>query len=172
MEEWADESIGLKGRKAFIGALNKNQNFRTSILPKDTPDILKTIVGALPGDMLDVLGASVGWGGDAIKDAETGLKQDLEALCLLLQDSPYLVGNEPTLADLTVAALSVLLKFPEGNYLEIPEELQGKGIPGLGDNSAYEPFFTWRDRLYEQFRQPLTPKIPSSDSSPKNIEID
>ncbi|MBP0016785.1 MAG: glutathione S-transferase family protein [Cyanobacteria bacterium SBLK] len=172
MEEWADESIGLKGRKALIGGLNKNQNFRTSILPKDTPEFLKTIVGALPGDMLDILGAGVGFGGDAVKEAITGLKQDLEALCLLLQGRPYLVGNEPTLADLTVAALSVLLKFPSGNYLDIPEALQGKGVPGLGDNSAYEPFFTWRDRLYEQFRQPLTPKDSSSDSPPKNIEID
>ena len=172
MEEWADESMGLKGRKAFIGALNKNQNFRTSILPKDTPEFLKTIVGALPGEMLDILGAGVGLGGDAVKEAEAGLKQDLEALCLLLQESPYLTGNNPTLADLTVAALSIVLKFPDGNYLDIPEECQGKGIPGLGDNSAYEPFFTWRDRLYEQFRQPLTPKDTASDSPPKNIEID
>ncbi|MEM9539008.1 MAG: glutathione S-transferase family protein [Cyanobacteria bacterium P01_E01_bin.42] len=172
MEEWADESIGLKGRKAFIGGLNKNQNFRTSILPKETPDFLKAIVGALPGDMLDILGAGVGFGGDAVKEAETGLKQDLDALCLLLQDSPYLVGDEPTLADLTVAGLSILLKFPAGNYLEIPEEFQGKGIPGLGDNSAYEPFFAWRDRLYEQFRQPLTPKGSPSDSPPQSIEID
>ena len=85
MEEWADESIGIKGRKAFIGALNQNQSFRTSVLPTETPDLVKTFVGAIPGEILDVLGTGVGFGGDAVKMAHKGLKQDLEALCLILQ---------------------------------------------------------------------------------------
>ncbi|MGD2181688.1 glutathione S-transferase family protein [Lusitaniella coriacea] len=171
MEEWADESIGLKGRKALIGALNKNQNFRTSILPNSTPDFFKTLVGAIPGDVLDMLGSGVGFGGDAVKTAHTGLKQDLEALCLILQESPYLVGDTPTLADLTVAGLSLILKFPQGSYLNIPAELQGKGIPGLADNSAYEPFFAWRDRLYAEFRKPLV-ATNSASGSPTSIEIE
>ena len=54
IEEWADASLGLKGRKAFIGALNQYQNFRTSVLPKEVPDLVKNIVGAIPGDFLDV----------------------------------------------------------------------------------------------------------------------
>ena len=56
IEEWADSSLGLKGRKAFIGALNQYQNFRTSILPKEVPDLVKNIVSAIPGELLDVLG--------------------------------------------------------------------------------------------------------------------
>ncbi|MCW6036397.1 glutathione S-transferase family protein [Spirulina subsalsa FACHB-351] len=171
MEEWADESIGLKGRKALIGALNKNQNFRTSILPKEVPDFLKNLVGAIPGDLLDVLGSGVGLGGDSVKEAVTGLKQDLEALCLILESQPYLVGNTPSLADFTVAGLSMVLKFPDGNYLDIPEHLKGKGIPELADNSAYAPFFAWRDRLYAEFRQPLTPQSPG-DAPPTPIEIE
>ncbi|WP_017306261.1 glutathione S-transferase family protein [Spirulina subsalsa] len=171
MEEWADESIGLKGRKALIGALNKNQNFRTSVLPKDVPDFVKNLVGAIPGDLLDVLGSGVGLGGDSVKEAVTGLKQDLEALCLILESQPYLVGNTASLADLAVAGLSMVLKFPDGNYLDIPEHLKGKGIPELADNSAYAPFFAWRDRLYAEFRQPLTPQSPG-DAPPTPIEIE
>jgi len=30
IEEWADESLGLKGRTAFLGAFAQNQNFRTA----------------------------------------------------------------------------------------------------------------------------------------------
>ncbi len=171
MEEWADESIGLKGRKAFIGALNQNQSFRTSVLPKETPDLVKTVVGSIPGEVLDVLGTGVGFGGDAVKMAQKGLKQDLEALCLILHERPYLLGDTPTLADLAVAGLSILLKFPEGSYLDIPEALKGKGIPGLADNIVFEPFFAWRDRLYADYRvSSSTPK--ANDSAPTSINIE
>jgi glutathione S-transferase len=173
IEEWADASIGLKGRKALVGALNQNQNFRTSILPANTPDLLKTAIGAIPGELLDVLGTGVGFGSDAVKEAKKCLTQDLEALCLILQNQPYLTGDTPTLADLAVAGLSIILKFPAGSYLNIPEPLKGKGIPGLADNITFEPFFAWRDRLYTDFRQGSnTPGSTGNTSSPTAIEIE
>jgi glutathione S-transferase len=174
MEEWADESIAVKGRKAFLGALNHYQNFRTSLLPKDIPDVLKNLVGAVPGQFLDILGTGIGLGPDSLKAAEKGLKQDLEALTLILQNQSYLVTDEPTLADLTVAALTTIIKFPGGHYFDVPVELQGKGIPGLADNSAYENFFTWRDRLYNEYRQSLDKSNNggSSEGEPTRIEIE
>lgn len=176
MEEWADESIGLKGRTALVGALNQNPNFRTAILPKEVPDFLKNILGAVPGDILDFMGAGVGFGGDAVKFAQRGLKQDLEALTTLVQHQPYLLGNQVTLADLTVAALSILLKFPAGDYIDMPDYLKGKGIPGLGDNAEYTPFFEWRDRLYGDFRQQSSGnrngKTKTDAGAPMTIEID
>jgi glutathione S-transferase len=171
IEEWADESIGLKGRKAFIGALNQNPNFRTSVLPKETPSFLKNLVGAIPAEMLDLLGTGIGFGADAVKEAMRGLKQDLEALSLILQHQPYLVGNEPTLADFTVAGLSMIIKFPAGDYINIPAELKAKGIPGLADNSSYFPFFEWRDRLYSHFRK-VSNHSPASPDNPTVITID
>jgi glutathione S-transferase len=171
IEEWADVSMGLKGRKALIGALNQNQNFRTSILPQEIPDSLKNLVGAIPGEILDLLGTGVGLGGDAVRAAKATLQRDLEALCLMLENRPYLVGDTPTLADLAVAGISLYLKFPEGDYLDIPETLKGKGIPGLADNIAFEPFFAWRDRLYADFRKnSSTPK--NNGSAPTSIAIE
>jgi glutathione S-transferase len=171
IEEWADESIGLKSRKSLIGALNQNQNFRTAILPKTVPDFLKTLVSAVPSEVMDLLGTGVGYGADAVKTANKALKQDLEALSLILQNRPYLVSDRPTLADLAVAGLSLLLKFPQGSYLDLPVELQGKGIPGLADNTLYEPFFSWRDRLYAEYRKPLISTV-GTDSNPTTIEIE
>jgi glutathione S-transferase len=171
IEEWADASIGIKSRKVLYGALSQNQSFRTSILPTGTPDFLRTLVGAVPSEVLDILGAGVGFGADAVKEAKDDLKQDLEALSLLLMDRPYLVTNYPCLADFAVAGLSMLLKFPSGPYLDLPEDVKGKGIPGLADNSAYETFFNWRDRLYADYRKPLT-STTSNSSAPTSIEID
>lgn len=173
IEEWADVSIGSLGRKAFIGALNQNQNFRTSVLPRNTPDVVKTAVGAIPGELLDVLGSGVGFGGEAVKEAKKSLTQDLEALCLILQNQPYLTGDTPTLADLAVAGLSMILKFPAGTYLDIPDPLKGKGIPGLADNITFEPFFAWRDRLYADFRQgSSTSSSTTTSSAPTSIDIE
>jgi len=176
LEEWADESLGLKSRVAFLGALGRNQNLRTAVLPQTTPDFVKSLVEAIPGELVDVLSTGVGLGTDAVKVATDGLKQDLEALCLLLEDRPYLTGDAPTLADLSVAALSVLIKFPERGYLDLPPALAGKGIPGLGDLSIYQSFFDWRDRLYADFRKTSaaaasTPSSPGG-SAPTSIEIE
>lgn len=171
IEEWADASIGIKSRKVLYGALSQNQGFRTSILPNGTPDLLKTLVGAVPPEVLDILGAGVGFGADAVKEAKDDLKQDLEALSLLLLDRPYLVTNYPCLADFAVAGTSLLLKFPTGPYLDLPEALKGKGIPGLADNSAYSTFFDWRDRLYSEYRKPLTANV-GNGSTPTSIDIE
>jgi glutathione S-transferase len=173
IEEWADESIGLKGRTAFLGAFAQNQNFRSAFLPKETPDFLKLLVGSVPAEFIDILGTGVGLGKEAINTAKKGLQQDLEALSLILADRPYLVGDQITLADLAVAGLSILLKFPEGSYFKLPPELQGKGIPGLADNSAYGTFFDWRDRLYAQYRQvSASSSPPPAGDSPTAIEIE
>ena len=171
MEEWADSSLGIFSRKALYGALSQNQDLRTSVLPSATPDLIKGIVGAVPKELLDFLGFGVGAGPDEVKSARDILKQNLEALSLLLVDNPYLVGNTPTLADFAVAGLSMYIKFPDGQYLDMPERLKGKGVPGLADDSMYETFFNWRDRLYADYRQALSPTA-SSSSSPTSIEIE
>ncbi len=173
MEEWADESIGIKGRKALFAAISQDQNLRRALLPTSTPDVLKTVVEGVPSDVLKLLGFGVGYSPDAIQRAIADLKQDLEALCLLLADSPYLIGDQPTLADFAVAGLSILLKFPDGPYLDLPVTIRGKGVPGLADNFIYEPFFAWRDRLYAQFRNPLSGStIPTGTTAPTSIQID
>jgi glutathione S-transferase len=161
----------VKSRKVLFGALSQDQNFRKSLLPSATPDIVKSLVEVLPSDVLKVLGFGVGYGPDVVKSAEADLKQDLEALCLLLSDSPYLLGEQPTLADLAVAGLSMLIKFPDGQYLDLPATLRGKGVPGLADSFVYQPFFTWRDRLYAQYRKPLTVSS-TTGSTPNTIQID
>jgi glutathione S-transferase len=169
MEEWADESIGTKSRKVLFGGLSKDTNLRSSILPNNIPFPIKNLVSNVPKEFVDVLGLGVGYSPEAVKAAEKAIQQDLEALCLLLGDTPYLTGDTPSLADLSVAGLSLLLKFPSGPYLDIPESLRGKGVPGFADNPAYERFFDWRDRLYTDYRRPL---YATSPSSPNTIEIE
>jgi glutathione S-transferase len=173
IEEWADESIGLNARKAMLGAFSQSPSFRRAILPTSIPSFLKTIVESVPGEALDVLGLGVGLGPDSVKAARKAMEQNLDALSLLLLDSPYLVTDHPTLADFAVAGLTMYIKFPTGAYLNLPESLKGAGVPGLADNSAYADFWRWRDRLYADYRKAgPTGSASSSSSSPTSIQID
>ena len=171
LEDWADESLGLQGRKAMIGAFNQHPNFRTALLPAATPDLVKNLVGAVPGDVLSLLGMGIGFGPDNVKEATQVLKQALEALCLMLADQPYLVGDQPTLADFAVAGISMYIKFPAYQYVDLPESICGKGVPGLADDISYQPFFDWRDRLYADYRQ-VRVGTPAGGSGPTSINID
>lgn len=173
IEQWADESLGINARKGLIGSLSQNQSFRTAVLPASTPDVLKNLVGAIPGEFLGVLGSGVGMGPDAVKEATDALKRSFTALSLILMEQPYLVGDSPTLADFAVAGLSMYAKFPIGGYLNIPESLKGKGVAGIADVSIFDPFFNWRDKLYADFRKASVSSYTSpSGSAPTSINID
>jgi glutathione S-transferase len=170
LEDWADESLGIQGRKAMIGAFSQHPNFRTALLPTATPDLVKNLVGAVPGDVLSLLGTGVGFGPEDIKHANTILKQGLEALCLILQHQPYLVGDQPTLADFAVAGITMYIKFPANEYVDLPEGICGKGVPGLADDDAYHPFFDWRDRLYLAYRNRRSGAAAGGGPTSINIE--
>ncbi|MDX2229391.1 MAG: glutathione S-transferase family protein [Leptolyngbyaceae cyanobacterium bins.349] len=171
MEQWADESIGLNARKCLVGTFGQDPTFRTAVLPPDTPDFLKSLVGSVPGDLLSALGYGVGFSPDAIKAGKEAIKRDLTALCFILSAQPYLVTDQPTLADFAVAALTMYVKFPEGNYLNIPNALKGKGTPGIADIGTFEPFFNWRNQLYADFRKSSTTTSASGDR-PTSINIE
>jgi glutathione S-transferase len=172
LEEWADESIGLNARKSMLGAFSQNPAFRTAVLPSSTPAFLRNLVEAVPQEAIDVLGMGAGFGSDSVKSARKAMQQNLEALCLLLQDSPYLVAEHPTVADFAVAGLTMYVKFPAGAYVDLPEGLKGRGVPGLADNPAYEIFWAWRDRLYSSFRKSGQVSRPASSSAPTSINIE
>lgn len=174
MEQWADESLGLNSRKALVGAMSKNPTLRAAMLPNSTPDLVKNLVSAIPGDFLNVLGLGVGMGPDTVKGAENELKRSLTALTFILMEQPYLLGDTPTLADFAVAALTMYVKFPGGPYLDMPHSLKGQGVPGIADVGTFEPFFNWRDKLYNDFRKVFssTGYTNPSGSAPTSIDIE
>ncbi|MGD1857849.1 MAG: glutathione S-transferase family protein [Leptolyngbyaceae cyanobacterium] len=172
LEDWADESIGLNARKAMLGAFSQHPSFRTALLPASTPDLVKNLVGSVPGDLLNLLGTGVGFGPDDIKAATLSLQRALLSICKVLSERPYLVGEHPTLADFAVAGVSMYLKFPAQRYVDLPAGLCEKGVPGLADNPVYESFWTWRDRLYADYRNVRSEPPQPSGNGPVKIGID
>ncbi|MFM7471931.1 MAG: glutathione S-transferase family protein [Nodosilinea sp.] len=174
LEDWADQVIVPNARKAMVGALKHHPNFRAALLPDPTPDLLRTLVESVPGELLNWVGTGVGFGPEEVKTAIHTLQQALEDLSLMLQNSSYLLGEEPTLADFAVAAATLYLKFPSSDYLNLPKGIGGKGVPGLADVPESEAFFTWRDRLYANFRRSRThsPSDSGQGTGPTPISID
>ncbi|MGG6294439.1 glutathione S-transferase family protein [Leptolyngbya sp. AN02str] len=172
IEQWADESLAINGRKCMVDGLGKDPAFRRAFLPSTTPDFLKDLLGSVPSELFGALELGVGLTPDAVKTATDAAKRDLTSLCFMLMEQPYLVTDTPTLADFAVAGLSMYLKFPEGSYLDVPEALKGKGVPGIADVGAFEPFFDWRDRLYMNFRKAGTTSPASSGGGPTSINIE
>jgi glutathione S-transferase len=166
LEEWADLCLGMTGRIAMLGAFGQDAALRAAALPDATPEMLRQAVGAFPGEWLNLLGKGIGLDSQ-LRQAHQTLDRALESLSLILADRPYLVCDQPTLADFAVAGLSMYIKFPDTDAIDLPRTLRGKGVPGLADNPAHTAFFQWRDRLYADYRQGNSPA-----ANPRKIQID
>ena len=147
LEDWADTTLASGVRLALVQAAVADPVLRSALLPESTPDSLRNLVGALPGGLLSGLGqvAQVVDHG-ALQQLRTALEQ----LSALVQAQPYLVGSSLSLADLAVAAQLSLLCFPAS----AGAPLAGRGVPGLADDPALAPLFSWRDRLGAEVGRP------------------
>jgi glutathione S-transferase len=172
LEEWADESLAKKAKLPFLDYLRQDASLRSVILPSQTPDFVKTLLSSVPGEFFEFLGSGIGINRELISSASKKLRDALENLSIILSSRSFLVGDQLTLADLTVAALTIPIKFPDGKYMDIPAQLRGKGIPGIADDPTYANFFLWRDAIYSQYRK--TSNIPETNraTSPSSIEIE
>jgi glutathione S-transferase len=172
LEQWADEVLGIDARKGLIASISQNPNFRSAFLPSATPAPLKTFLNGLPVNLLGNLGAPIGLGIDTVREA---LRSDLRHLTALLANQAYLLGDTPTLADFTVAGLTMYVKIPKGNYICLPEAIKGEGVPGVADSPEFEAFWAWRDKLYADFRtarEVSTISAGSGNDRPTSINID
>ena len=176
LEQWADDSVGINARKLLISAVGQDSTFLTSALPSGTPGFLRNLVQSVPREAIDLVGFGAGASPDAIKSARKEMHRSLESLSEMLRDQPYLLGDQPTLADFAVAAMTMYVKFPIGSYLELPAAIKGKGTIELINDPLLKPFWDWRDRLYADFRKaPLTATVGTtsgSSSGPTSINID
>ena len=117
---------------------------RGGLLPDATPAPLRSLVGALPSGVLSGLGQVIDHGG------LEQLRASLEQLAVLVQQQPYLVGDQLSLADLSVVAQLALLLFPAS--AGAPQA--GRGVPGLADDPLLAPLWQWRDAIGTQVGRP------------------
>ncbi len=150
LEDWADTALAAGARRALLQAAGSDAVLRGALLPDATPQALRSLLGALPGDLLAGLGETLGTIGRAERRQ---LQTNLEQLAVLVAQQSYLVGQSLSLADLAVAAQLSLLRFPAS----AGAPLAGRGVPGLADHPLLAPLFDWRDRLYAELGRAAPP---------------
>jgi glutathione S-transferase len=69
-----------------------------------------------------------------------------------LSGREYLVGDRFTRADITVAAMLMLLKAAPQEFFFFTPELRFVYLDKLGDDPAFSEVFAWRDRMYKDHR--------------------
>ena len=144
LEDWADTALAAGARLALVQAAAADPVLRGGLLPEATPAPLRSFVGALPTGLLSGLGQVIDHGG--LEQLRTNLQQ----LCALVQQQPFLVGDALSLADLAVVAQLSLLLFPAS----AGAPLAGRGVPGLADDPQLAPLWAWRDGIGAQVGRP------------------
>ncbi len=80
------------------------------------------------------------------------LTRILTSLRDTLNGRQYLVGDTFTRADVTVAAMLMVLKAAPQEYFVFTPELRFVYLDQLGDDPAFAPVFAWRDEMYKRHR--------------------
>lgn len=81
---------------------------------------------------------------------ERVVRDTLADLTRRLEASKYLVGDEPSFADIAAVTLVQLLKFPHSRHVAMPA-LAGRTVSAIADDPAYARFFAWRDQFYRDY---------------------
>jgi len=143
IEDWADTTLAHAARLALVQAAAIDPDLRVALLPDDLPEPLRRTVAGLPGTWLQGLGEVIDQGERA------AMLSSLQHLARAVDQSPWLVGERLSIADLAVAAQLSLLRFPGSSG----DGLAGRGVPGLSDHPQLQPLFHWRDQLETQLLQ-------------------
>jgi glutathione S-transferase len=69
-----------------------------------------------------------------------------------LSGRQYLVGDAFTRADLTTAAMLMLLSPAPQEFFAFPDQVRRIYMDPLADDPAFSPVFAWRDEMYKKHR--------------------
>ncbi len=140
IENWADTTMASICKKALVKSAIENSRLRTALLPDEIPSSVKGLFDKLPFKNLSKISNVVLPSKDNF-----GLQKILEALSKSLIDKRYLIGDNLSIADISIAAQLSLLKFPKSSGTI----LSGEGCQEYINNPYLENLFVWRHNLEE-----------------------
>ncbi|MGH7778579.1 MAG: glutathione S-transferase family protein [Candidatus Binataceae bacterium] len=88
----------------------------------------------------------------AEEQARLTLRRILLSIKRTLSGRRYLVGNAFTRADLTTAAMLMLLRAAPDEFFVFPPQIRPIYMDPLGEDSEFSAVFAWRDEMYRSHR--------------------
>jgi glutathione S-transferase len=86
------------------------------------------------------------------EQAKLTLRRVLLSLKQTLSGRQYLVGDAFTRADLTAAAMLMLLRPAPEEFFVFPQQVRRIYMDPLADDPAFSAIFAWRDQMYKKHR--------------------
>ena len=141
IEDWADTTMASLCKKALIKSAFDNPKLRGALLPDDIPSSIKGILDNIPFKNLNNLSNLV------LSDkSNIEFQKILESLSKALLNKNFLIGNNLSIADISVASQLSLLKFPNSSG----PTLSGEGCQEFINNPYLDNLFQWRDNIEEK----------------------
>tara|TARA_Y100001968_G_C19453506_1_gene770423 strand:- start:12674 stop:13405 length:732 start_codon:yes stop_codon:yes gene_type:complete len=140
IEDWADTTMATVCKKALIKSALENPKLRVALLPEDIPASIKNIFNKLPLNNLNKISNVI------LSDkSNIEFQKILESLSKSLINKKFLIGNQLSIADISVASQLSLLKFSSS----AGPNLAGEGCQEFINNPYLENLFQWRDGIEE-----------------------
>ena len=140
IEDWADTTMSSLCKKALIKSALDNPKLRSALVPEDIPSSVKGIFDNLPFKNLNKISNLV-----LSNKSNIEFQKILESLSKAVINKRFLIGDNLTIADISIASQLSLLKFPTSSG----PNLCGEGCQEFINNPYLENLFQWRDNLEE-----------------------
>lgn len=148
LEDRLDADLGAYAPLAALRLVSRDERFLDQLAAAGFP-LGRTGLG-VGAFLVRQAEGLIGPVGRRLDKAERVVRDTLLDLSRRLETSKYLVGDEPSLADVAAVSLLFHLKFPASSALFKPG-LAGLCAHGLADAPALARFFAWRDQFYRDF---------------------
>ncbi len=144
IENWADTTLANSIRTVFIQEVMKDSELLSSLFSNGIPLSVKKFLQNIP---LNLAGGISEFVNHQEKEA---LKLNLEFLTTLIKSDKWIIGNQMSITDISVAAHLSLLSFPASSGGEIC----GKGCPLFSKDPNFEILFSWKNELDNKLIKP------------------
>ena len=140
IENWADTTLAKSIKIVFLEELTKNPVLISSLFTNEISDSMQKLLLNIPTKIASQISGLINQ-----KEKES-LKQNLEYLSNLIDQENFLIGDNLSIADISVASHLSLLKFPNSSG----ETLKGKGCALYINDPSLQNLFNWRDLIEDQ----------------------
>ena len=140
IENWADTTLAKSIKIVFLEEIMKSPELISSLLPNEVSASMQKFIFNIP------LNIGSKFSGLINQKEKESLKLNLDHLTNSVKKENFLVGNELSIADLSVASQLSLLSFPNSSGAR----LKGQGCSIFINDPSLKNLFKWRDSIEDK----------------------
>ena len=137
IENWADTTLAQSIKIVFLEEIMKSPELIYNLLPNEISNPVQKFIVNMPLNIGRQISGLIN------NEEKESLKLNLDYLTNLVEKEKFIIGNELSIADISVASHLSLLNFPNSSG----EGLKGKGCSQYINNPNLKNLFEWRDSI-------------------------